>query len=141
MKHKDALICPSDPWSFNAGNANPNYNSKSGTVDDSIAKADATISVTPYTSPTTKYDCSYHTATGSASGCDGDLSSLLTLSGTTHKDAGSYPSDPWSFAGNANYNSASGTVDDSIAKADATIVVTPYSVIYDYNPHTATGTA
>ena len=32
-------------------------------------------------------------------------------------------------------------VNDSIAQATATIIVTPYTVTYDTNPHTATGTA
>ena len=34
----------------------------------------------------------------------------------------------------------SGTVDNCIAKADATVVVTAYSVTYESNPHTATYT-
>ena len=38
-----------------------------------------------------------------------DLSNLLDLSGTTHTNVGDYTADAWSFAGNANYNSASGT--------------------------------
>jgi hypothetical protein len=40
-----------------------------------------------------------------------------------------------------NYNDASGTVSDSIAKANAVIAVTPYDVTYDAAAHTATGTA
>ncbi len=42
-----------------------------------------------------------------------DLSGLLNLSETTHTIAGSY-TDTWTFAGNGNYNSASGTVTDVI---------------------------
>ena len=38
-----------------------------------------------------------------------------------------------------NYNNASGTVADNIAKADAACTVTPYNVTYDGLPHTATG--
>ena len=57
---------------------------------------------------------------------------MLILSGTTHTNAGNYSTDPWTFTGaTANYNNASGTVADSIAKANATIVVTPYSVTYN----------
>jgi Bacterial Ig-like domain (group 3)/YDG domain len=119
--HKDAGDYPTDSWSFNSGNTNPNYNSASGTVHNSIAKADATIHVTPYHAT---YNCNAHTATGTASGCDGDLSSLLDLSGTTHTNAGTFNGDAWSFAGNANYNSDNGTVDDSIAKANTTSSVT-----------------
>jgi Bacterial Ig-like domain (group 3)/YDG domain/Galactose oxidase, central domain len=110
-----------------------------------IVPADASIIVTPYTSPTTVYNCNYRTATGSATGCDGDLSSLFDLSGTRHKDAGTYNGDQWTFnmgtTTNPNYQSASGTINDSIAKADATIDVSAYQVTYNCNAHTATGTA
>jgi hypothetical protein len=48
--------------------------------------------------------------------------------GTTHTAAGSYATDAWTFTDvTGNYNDASGTVSDSIAKANAVIVVTPYS--------------
>ena len=60
--------------------------------------------MTPYS---VTYDGNSHTATGSATGVEtspADLTSLLDLSGTTHTDAGDYPSDAWTFAGNANYN-------------------------------------
>ena len=44
----------------------------------------------------------------------------LDLTGTTHTNAGDYPSDTWTFTdATGNYNDASGTVSDSIAKADA----------------------
>ena len=47
-----------------------------------------------------------------------------------------------SFTGSTDYTSASSsTVDFTISKADANIAVTPYSVTYDGNNHTATGTA
>jgi Bacterial Ig-like domain (group 3)/YDG domain/Bacterial Ig-like domain/Galactose oxidase, central domain/Immunoglobulin I-set domain len=121
--HKDAGDYPGDSWRFNSGSSNPNYNSATGTVHDSIAKADATINVTAYH---VTYNCNAHTAIGTATGlsCDGDLSNLLDLSGTTHTNAGTFNGDAWSFAGNANYNSANGTVDDSIAKANTTSSVT-----------------
>jgi hypothetical protein len=41
----------------------------------------------------------------------------------------------------ANYNSASKDVSINVAKADPVIIVTPYSVTYDGNAHTAPGTA
>ncbi len=91
----------------------------------------------------TPYDVTYsgkpHTATGSATGFGGvDLSADLTLTGTTHTDAGSYNGDAWSFHDPAgNYSDASGTVNDHIGKATAAVVVTPYSVPYDGNPHSA----
>jgi hypothetical protein len=61
---------------------------------------------------------------------------------TTHTDAGTYSSDSWSFTGTANYKDiAPTTITDRIDKADAVVVVTPYSVAYDGAAHTATGTA
>ena len=102
-----------------------------------ITKATATIVVTPYS---LTYDGNPHTATGTATGLLGEPLSGLNLSATTHSNAGTYATDGWTFT-NANYNDASGTVSDSIAKATAIIVVTPYNVTYDGNPHMATGTA
>ena len=106
----------------------------------SITAATATIKVTPYT---VTYDTKPHTATGTATGVGGaNLSGDLHLDGTTHTNAGTYNGDAWSFTDpTGNYQSASGTVNDSIAPATARIIVTPYAVTYDTNPHTATGTA
>src|SRR5207253_2572596 len=117
-----------------------NYNDiSSTTITDSIAKANAVITITPYS---VTYDGNAHTATGTATGVGGvNLSGGLTLSGTTHTNAGTYNGDAWSFAGGPNYNVASGAVTNSIAKANAVITITPYSVTYDGNAHTATGTA
>jgi len=135
--HTDAKAYPGDPWSFT--DVTGNYNNASGTVDDNIEKADATIKVTAYD---VTYDGDAHTATGSATGVKGESLSGLDLSGTTHTNAGSYKDDPWTFTDvTGNYNDASGTVDDNIEKAEAAIVVTPYDVTYDGNAHTATGTA
>ena len=61
---------------------------------------------------------------------------------TTHTAAGTYASDSWSFTGTANYNSiASTTITDTIGKANATVVVTSYTVTYNGSPHTATVTS
>ena len=46
-----------------------------------------------------------------------------------------------SFAGDATFIASNATNSLTVNKADATIVVTPYNVTYDGNPHTATGTA
>ncbi len=134
--HTNADSYTSDLWKFT--DVTGNYNDKSAPVDDEIAKADPTITVTPYS---VAYDGNAHTATFTAVGVETtpvDLTSLMTVTGTTHTNAGDYPSDAWSFAGNGNYNTANGTVHDQIAKADPVITVTPYSVTYDGNPHTAT---
>ena len=134
--HTSAGDYPGDAWTFTG---NGNYNSASGTVHDSIAKASATIKVTPYS---VTYDGNPHTATGRATGVNGQSLSGLDLSGTTHTNAGTYATDSWIFTDtNGNYGNTSGTVSDSIAKASAAIKVTPYSVTYDGNPHTATGRA
>src|SRR6185312_17215455 len=101
----------SDTWTF-AGNAN--YQSASGTITDSIGKASAAFSVSPYN---VIYNGASHTALGSATGVSGEsLNGLLDLTPTTHSNAGSY-TDTWAFAGNANYQSASGTITDTIGKA------------------------
>ena len=66
----------------------------------------------------------------------------VDVSNTTHTNAGTYPSDSWSFTGAANYNDISSTtITDSIDKATATVVVTPYNVTYNGQPHTATVTS
>ena len=39
----------------------------------------------------------------------------MDLSGTTHTSVGTY-TDTWTFAGNGNYNSASGTITDVITQ-------------------------
>src|SRR5204862_3616138 len=112
-----------DAWSF-AGNSN--YNSASGTVSDNISRATlvigpAGINITPYD---VVYNGAGHTATGTVTGAAGEeLSNLLDLSGTTHTNGGDYTADAWSFAGNANYNSASGTIHDRITRA--TLVIGP----------------
>jgi hypothetical protein len=47
---------------------------------------------------------------------------------TTHTTRGHYATDAWTFTDvTGNYNDASGTVSDSIAKANAVIAVTPYA--------------
>ncbi|MGH9502144.1 MAG: Ig-like domain repeat protein [Terriglobales bacterium] len=129
-----------DPWTFT--DVTGNYNNANSSVTDVINKADAVISVTPYG---TTYDGNPHTATGSAHGVESpipaDLSVLLNLSATTHTNAGDYLADSWSFAGNNNYKPASGTAHDAIARANAVVVVTGYTLFYDGSTHTASGSA
>jgi hypothetical protein len=133
--HTNAGTYASDAWSF----TDPNYTSASGTVSDAISVATAIVNVTPYN---VTFDGNPHTASATATGAGGVTLSAsdFTLSGTTHTNVGTYASDAWSFT-DPNYVSASGTVSDAISKATATINVTPYSVTYDGNPHTATATA
>ena len=128
--HTNAGTYASDSWSF-TGTANYN-NIASTTITDTINKANATVVVTPYT---VTYDGNPHTATvTSITGVNGETGATVgtvTLN-TTHTNAGTYASDSWSFTGTANYNNiASTTITDTINKATATVVVTPYTVTYD----------
>jgi len=133
--HTDAGEYPTDAWTFT--DVNGNYNDTSGTVSDSIARAEATCTVTAYT---VTFDGSYHTATGACLGVKGETLSGLDLSATSHNLPGDYPGDAWTFTDvTGNYNNTNGTVHDSIARAEATCTVTAYTVTYDGSSHTATG--
>jgi hypothetical protein len=99
-------------------------------------KANANITVNGYA---VTYDGAPHTATGSALGVSNVSLSGLDLSGTTHTAAGSY-TDSWSFAGDGNYNSANGTVSDSIGKAPATVTLGTLSFTYDGSAKATTAT-
>ena len=121
-------------WTF-AGDTN--HNAASGSVDILINKADADIDVDGATVP---YDGAAHGATGTATGADGsDLTSLLDL-GSSFTNVPGGTAD-WTFAGDANHNAASGSVDILINKADADIDVDGATVPYDGAAHGATGTA
>ncbi|PYL38622.1 MAG: hypothetical protein DMF34_06300, partial [Verrucomicrobia bacterium] len=124
-----------DTWTFS--DPNGNYNDASSTVTDKISKADAVIDVKGYTGV---YDGNAHGATGSAKGVKGeDLSSLLSLGATFTNVPGGTAT--WTFAGNGNYNTGTGTADIVISKADAVIDVKGYTGVYDGNAHGATGSA
>jgi hypothetical protein len=133
--HTNAGTYNNDAWSF----ADTNYVSQSGTASDTINQATAIVNVTPYT---VTYDGTAHTAAATATGVGGASlpATDFTLTGTAHTNAGTYNSDAWSFA-DQNYVSQGGTVSDTINQATAIVSVTPYTVTYDGNPHTATATA
>jgi len=110
---------------------------ESSVVPFDIMKAEANIHIGDYSGT---YDGEAHGLTGSATGVqDEDLSSLLAL-GAAYPDAGSYTVN-WSFAGNQNYHSASGTGTIEIAKAEANIHIGNYSGTYDGEAHGLTGSA
>src|SRR5205807_2207353 len=138
--HTAAGTYSSDSWSF-TGTAN--YNDiASTTISDTINKATAVVGVAPYT---VTYDGNAHTASVTTiTGVNGEAGATVgavTLN-TTHTAAGTYNTDSWSFTGAANYNNiAATTITDTINKANATVVVTPYTVTYDGNPHTAAVTS
>ena len=106
-----------------------------------IQKANATVVVMTYN---VTYDGQSHTASYTITGVNGETGATVgtvTLN-TTHTNAGTYSTDSWSFTGTANYNDiASTTITDTINKANATVVVTPYSVTYDGMSHTAAVTS
>src|SRR5437868_6156111 len=137
--HTNAGSYNTDSWSF-TGTANYN-NIAATTITDTINKADATVVVTPYS---VSYNGQPHTATYTITGVNGETGvtvGTVDVSNTTHTNTGSYNADTWSFTGTANYNNiAATTITDAISKADATVVVTPYNVTYDGQPHTATYT-
>jgi hypothetical protein len=116
--HTNAGDYSTDYWTFT--DVTGNYNNVGHTViDDKIAKADPTISVTPYS---VNYDGFFHTATGSATGVKGEALVGLDLTGTTHKPAGDYLTDPWSFTDvTDNYNDKNNTVHDQIGKVTLTV--------------------
>ena len=118
--------------------ADSNYSGATLNQTTTALKASATIVVTPYSAT---YDGAAHTATGTATGVGGaDLSAQLNLTGTTHTTAGTYNGDAWSFAGGANYNDASGTVNDTIARATASVLLSNLTQSYDGTPRSATVT-
>ena len=111
------------------------HTGSSGSANFTINAATPTVAVSGYTGGT--YDDTAHTQTVTVTGVGGNV--LYTTS-LTETNAGSY-SQSWSFSNN-NYTSAneSGTLSFSIAKANANISVTGYSVTYDGSAHTATYT-
>ena len=126
--HINAGAYASDYWTF-APTAN--YNDiATKTITDTINKADATVTVTPYT---VTYDGQAHTAAiASITGVAGETGATVgsvDVSHTTHTTAGAYSADFWTFTGTANYNDiATKTITDAIKKAAATIHVTPNNV-------------
>ncbi len=111
-----------------AGDAN--HEASSGSATFAISKADATVTVTPYT---VTYDGRAHSAAVSTiTGVDGEAGAAVgavTLN-TTHTNAGTY-SDSWSFAGTANYNGiASAAITNVITKAALTITANNDTKVY-----------
>jgi hypothetical protein len=92
---------------------NGNYNASPDSKTFTIQKADATIDVQGYTGV---YDGNLHGATGNAKGVNNeDLSNLLHL-GASYTYVPGGPAN-WTFDGNGNYKSASGTVQIVITQA------------------------
>jgi hypothetical protein len=113
-------------------NDTTNYNSASKTVSLTVNMVDATIKVNGFSGI---YDSNAHGATGSATGVSNEnLSNLLHLGASFTNAPGGTAN--WTFDGNTNYNSASGSVAIVINKADTTTTVS-----CDAGPFTYTGSA
>ena len=132
--HTNAGTYNGEPWSF--VDASGNYENQNGTVDNSIAKADAVCTVGEYH---VTYDGNEHVDQGSCLDINGNpLSGLVVAPG--HTNAGTYDAEPWTFTDvTGNYNDDNGISNNSIDKADVTCVVTPYDVVFDNNSHIDTG--
>jgi hypothetical protein len=117
-------------WTF-AGNTN--YAPASGDATIAITKATAAITVTGYTGV---YDGHAHGASGSATGVNSeDLAGLLNLGSSFTDVPGGTAS--WTFAGNTNYGSASGSAGIVITRTAAAFSNLSAPVITD---HTASAT-
>lgn len=126
-----------------AGDVNYNAASDNSAVI-TITKATPSLSVG---GGTFTYDGTSHGASASATGVGGAAVTgtpafTYAPGGTAAPvNAGDYTVSASFTSGDPNYTDATGTGAITITKANATISVTPYSVTYDGNPHTATGTA
>lgn len=101
-----------------------------------VRPVNASITVSGYTGV---YDGAAHHAAGSATGVMGEsLTNLLSVGSVFTNVPGGTAT--WSFAGNANYLPATGTVAIQLAKAPATIALTPLSQPYDGSPRIVTPT-
>jgi hypothetical protein len=124
----------SDSWSFVGG---PNYNDIASTpITDVINKAPSTTTVTIGGGPFTYNGLPQTPATVMVTGAGG-LNLTPAANYANNVNAGTATAS-YVFAGDANHTGSSDSKNFSIGKADATVAVTPYNVIYDGSPHTAT---
>src|SRR5947208_7500544 len=84
-----------------------NYNNIGATtITDSIGKANATVVVTPYTSPATTCTSLPHKSSDTSITCvnseTGTTVGAVDVSNTTHTNATTYSTDSWSFTAAAN---------------------------------------
>jgi len=114
-----------DSWSLTGA---ANYNNIASTaITNTIAKATATVVVTPYN---VEFDTLPHSATvASITGVNGESGATVgtvTLN-TTHTNVGIYAADTWSFAGTANYNNIGSTTITDVIKDTTPPVITSLS--------------
>lgn len=119
-----------------AGDAN-HFGSVSAPAVITIAKANAVITIIPYSGV---YDGAAHGISGTAVGVEAtpaNLTSLLNLGATFTDVPGGTAT--WTFAGNSNYNSASGTAAVTITNAPTTTTAIGGTFTYDGLPHAGSG--
>jgi len=135
--HTAAGTYATDAWTFT--DTTLNYKNASGTVSDAIGTAPSVTTVTCAAGPFTYNGAAQTPCSATVTGAGG-LSLTPTPDYANNTDAGTATAS-YTYAGDANHTSSSDSKTFTIAKAAATISVTPYSVTYDGNAHTATGTA
>src|SRR5204862_7931752 len=118
-----------------AGNAN--YAQAAGDVSITIAKASSTTLVSCPVS-VTYTGAALTPCSVAVTGVNLNLTPAANYANNTNARTATAS---YTYAGDANHNSSSDSKNFEIAKANATINVTPYNVTYDGNPHTATGAA
>jgi uncharacterized repeat protein (TIGR01451 family) len=142
----DASLTPAPTYTSNTnvGTANASYTyagdlNHPGSTDNKNFEITQASSVTDVTCPVSvPYTGSAQTpCTVSVTGA-GELSLSPAPSYTNNTNAGTANAS-YTYAGDDNHSGSSDSQDFSIDKVNATITVTPYSVTYDGNPHTATG--
>ncbi len=141
--HTDAGTYANDSWSL-TGSVNYN-NIASTTLTNTINKATPTVTVTGVTSFTYN-GLPQGPSTANVTGSTGNVSySYVGNGGTTYQASATRPTNAGSYtvtamvAAAGNYDTASSTATAfSIGKATPTVIVTPYTVTYDGNPHSAT---
>jgi hypothetical protein len=116
-----------------------NYDVKLMNGAYSITQASSTVMVTCGVGPFT-YNGSAQTPCSATVTGAGGLSQTLTVNYTNNTNAGTATASA-SYAGDTNHTANSDSKQFTINKANATITVTGYNVIWDGNAHTATGTA
>jgi hypothetical protein len=135
--HMNAGTYASDSWQFTGG---ANYNDVAATtITDAINKAPSTVVVTINGDPFTYTGSAQTPAVVLVTGVGG-LTLTPTAIYTNNVNAGTAAAS-FTYVGDANHTGSSDSKNFTIGKANATIVVTPYTVTYDGNPHTATVTS
>ncbi len=131
------IIVPAQPTSLVVSSA-------SGTYGGTSTSLSATL--TSGGNPVSGKTVSFTLNGNSVGNAPTDASGVATVSGVSlcgsSYNVGSYPSGvAASFAADGTYAAANGTASLTVGKANAMVVVTPYSVTYDGTSHTATVTS